>query len=182
MDNAQSPDDILKQNARSQAFNNGYTEARHRAAGVNSTQLRARCTEFVGTGQFYSGWMTFCDELEAAEKAFAKSDVLYKRRVLKDRLAAALTWILFAAALALAGLYSWSYYLRQADRAAEEHRLADLAGRVQWLGNMTTCRYWPSDHDPRGNLLVMENRQIEIGLKPDGTLVWRKLPAGKQGK
>lgn len=190
MDNAQSAESILKQNTESEAFNRGY-DAANRACyetlrtppGIKSDQLRERCTALIGGGKFREGWLAFCDKLEEAEKVFAAGNTSFRKQKIKDKLAAVLTWILFAAAVALVGLYAWAYYLRQADRAAEEHRLAELAGRIQWLGNMTTYRYWAQiDHDPRSGLLVMENRQVEIGLKPDGTVVWRKLPAGKQGK
>lgn len=128
-------------------------------------------------GPFRDGWMQYCDEREKKEQQFAESDRAYRREVVKNRTVNVLGWILLAVVLALAGIMGWAYYLRWEAAEAEQQRRADLADRTRWLGSVKTSRYWYADGDFPGrptHSTTINNIEVEIGLRADGTVIWRK--------
>lgn len=175
--------DEFTDTAATLAFNRGYDAAKKHQANLTaklcSRELREICTTLVGAGQFRNGWMAFCDELAATEKAKAQGDAAYQRKERNARIATWLTWAALAACIVLVGIYAWPYYTRQLDRAADQQRQLQLRDQqIRWLGSVETVRHYYRDGDmpgrPTGHLFTSPI-DAEIGLRADGTVIWRKV-------
>ncbi len=98
---------------------------------------------------------------------------------MKEKIVIWLTYIMLAVGAALLGLYGYGMYLRKESMAADQRHVLELAERIHWIGTIDTRRYWATP-DParpgrnREDSLLLYNRSIELGLRADGTVVWRK--------
>jgi len=144
---------------------------------IDGHKVMAALEEIGPVGpNFSAGWKIWCDEMiQHAEQARRDAEA-YARAMFKRRLTTGLTYFALAAVLTVAGIHGLGALINRRMINNEKQRVQEMAPTI-WLGTFQTSKeyYIPGDKIgyPTGRV-TRGNASVEIGLRGDGTVVWRK--------